>query len=85
MPVPSVLKYNAPVAKASPSLSADGSEDLAPRYRSSNESKLAAALVAEVAASLALVVEVVADVEDFTTAIKGEPQDGRVKDPRGDM
>ena len=29
--------------------------------------------------------EVVADVEDITTAIRGEPQDGRVKDPRGDM
>ena len=29
--------------------------------------------------------EIVADVEDMTTAIRGEPQDGRVKDPRGDM
>lgn len=29
--------------------------------------------------------EIVADVEDITTAIRGEPQDGRVKDPRGDM
>lgn len=29
--------------------------------------------------------EVVADIEDVTTAIKGVPQDGRVKDPRGDM
>lgn len=29
--------------------------------------------------------EVVADVDDITTAIRGEPQDGRVKDPRGDM
>jgi|TARA_B100000900_G_scaffold383926_1_gene372290 hypothetical protein len=25
--------------------------------------------------------EVVADVEDITTAVRGEPQDGRVKDP----
>jgi hypothetical protein len=29
--------------------------------------------------------EVVADVDDITTAIRGEPQDGRVKDPRGDL
>ena len=29
--------------------------------------------------------EIVADIEDITTAIRGEPQDGRVKDPRGDM
>jgi len=60
-----VLKYNAPVSKESPSLSADGSEDFCPRYLSSKLSKLVAALVAEVAAadaevaaSLALVVAV---------------------------
>ena len=29
--------------------------------------------------------EVVADVDDITTAIKGSPQDGRVKDPRGNL
>jgi|TARA_B100001094_G_scaffold329818_1_gene393465 hypothetical protein len=29
--------------------------------------------------------EVVADIEDVTTAIKGEPQDARVKDPRGNL
>ena len=29
--------------------------------------------------------EIVADVEDITTAIRGEPQDGRANDPRGDM
>ena len=29
--------------------------------------------------------EVVADIEDVTTAIKGVPQDGRGKDPRGDL
>ena len=50
-----VLKCSAPVTKASPSLSTVGLELLAPKYLSSNESKLAAAAVADVAALLALV------------------------------
>ena len=29
--------------------------------------------------------EVVADIEDITTAVRGEPQDARVKDPRGNL
>ena len=45
-----------------PSLSTDGSEDFAPRYLSSKLSKLAAAEVAEAAASFAFVVAVDADV-----------------------
>jgi len=32
------FQYNAPVSKAFPSLSTDGSEDFAPKYLSSNES-----------------------------------------------
>ena len=33
-----VFQYNAPAIKASPSLSTDGADDLAPKYLSSNES-----------------------------------------------
>jgi len=50
-----LLKYSAPVAKASPSLSTDGLELFAPKYLSSKSSKLAAAAVAEL---FALVAEV---------------------------
>jgi hypothetical protein len=50
-----VFQYKAPAIKASPSLSTDGADDLAPRYLSSNESKDDAELVALVAALLALV------------------------------
>ena len=48
-----VSKNNAPVTRASPSLSVDGSEDFAPKYLSSKESKLLAAEVAELAAFVA--------------------------------
>ena len=48
-----VSKNKAPVTRASPSLSTDGSEDLAPKYLSSKESKLLAAEVAELAAFVA--------------------------------
>ena len=47
------LKYNAPVAKALPSLSTDGAEDFAPKYVSSKLSKDAAASVALDAAAVA--------------------------------
>ena len=57
-----VLKYNAPVIRASPSLSTVGADDLAPKYLSSNESYELAALVAEVAAAVAELAEFVADV-----------------------
>ena len=49
-----VLKYKAPTISASPSLSTEGAEDLAPRYLSSNESYEAAADVALEAAEVAL-------------------------------
>ena len=49
-----VFQYKAPAIKASPSLSTDGADDLAPRYLSSNESKDDAAFVALVEAPLAL-------------------------------
>ena len=55
-------KYKAPVASAFPSLSRVGAEDLTPRYRSSNESYDAAALVALVAALVACVVAVEAEL-----------------------
>tara|TARA_R110002167_G_scaffold73269_1_gene205288 strand:- start:120 stop:437 length:318 start_codon:yes stop_codon:yes gene_type:complete len=56
------LKYIAPITKALPSLSVDGSDAFAPKYRSSNESKDAAALVAELADDVADVAELPADV-----------------------
>ena len=56
------LKYIAPTTKALPSLSVDGSDAFAPKYRSSNESKDAAALVAELADDVADVAELPADV-----------------------
>jgi hypothetical protein len=56
------LKYNAPVRSALPSLSTVGSDDLAPKYLSSKESKEAAALVSEVAALLAEVLALLACV-----------------------
>jgi len=55
------LKYNAPVAKAFPSLSTDGAEDLDPKYVSSKLSKDAAADVAELAAAVADDAAAVAD------------------------
>ena len=55
-------KNNAPVTKASPSLSVDGSELFAPKYLSSKSSKLLAAEVAELAAAVADVAALVADV-----------------------
>ena len=57
------LKYNAPVAKASPSLSTDGAEDLDPKYVSSKLSKDAAAEVAELAEAVAEFAELVACVD----------------------
>ena len=54
-------KNNAPVTRASPSLSVDGSEDLAPKYLSSKESKLLAAEVAEFALAVALFALAVAE------------------------
>jgi hypothetical protein len=56
------LKYNAPVAKAFPSLSTDGAEDLDPKYVSSKLSKDAAADVAELAAAVADDAAAVAEV-----------------------
>jgi len=53
-----VLKYNAPTINAFESLSVVGAEPFAPKYLSSNESYDAAALVALVDASDALVVAV---------------------------
>lgn len=53
-----VLKYKVPVSllpSVFPLLSVDGTEDLAPRYLSSNEAKEVAAFVSDVAALLALV------------------------------
>ena len=47
-------QYSAPVINALPSLSTDGALDLAPRYRSSKLSKLAAADEADDDAELAL-------------------------------
>ena len=63
-----VLKYNAPVANALPSLSVDGAELFAPKYVSSKLSKDAAAAVAldaeavaELAAAVAELPEAVAE------------------------
>ena len=53
-------KYNAPVCKASPSLSVEGAEDFGPRYISSKLSKLLAAAVALLAAAVALLAALVA-------------------------
>ena len=55
-------KNNAPVTKASPSLSVDGSELFAPKYLSSKSSKLLAAEVAEFADAVAEFAAFVADV-----------------------
>ena len=55
------LKYKAPVAKAFPSLSTDGAEDLDPKYVSSKLSKDEAADVAELAAAVADDAAAVAD------------------------
>ena len=57
-----MLKYNAPVNKALPSLSNVGAEDLEPKYLSSKASYDAAALVALVAALLAELLALVAEV-----------------------
>jgi len=51
-----VLKYKAPAINGFPSLSTVGSDDLAPRYLSSNESQAVSALTADVFAAAALVV-----------------------------
>jgi hypothetical protein len=48
-----VLKYNAPTINELESLSVAGADPFAPKYRSSNESYEAAALVAEDAAAVA--------------------------------
>ena len=48
-----MLKYNAPTIKVFESLSVVGADPFAPKYRSSNESYDAAALVAEDAAAVA--------------------------------
>ena len=57
-----VLKYNAPVNNALPSLSTLGSLDLFPKYLSSKASKVFAASVAELAAAVAEVAAAVAEV-----------------------
>jgi hypothetical protein len=64
-----VLKYISPAASASPSLSNVGSEALAPRYLSSNSSRLAAALAALVAAADAELAEAVADAADAVAEV----------------
>jgi hypothetical protein len=56
------LKYSAPVIKASPSLSTPTLALFAPRYLSSKESKLAAALVSLVDAPEAELAEAVAEL-----------------------
>ena len=75
-----VSKNNAPVTKASPSLSVDGSELFAPKYLSSKSSKLLAAEVAELAdavAELALAVaELAAAVAELAEAV-AEDAEGR--------
>ena len=66
-------KYNAPVIKASPSLSTEGSELLAPKYLSSKSSKLfaaAVALFADAVAELALAVaELALAVAEFAAFV----------------
>ena len=57
-------KNNAPVTKASPSLSVDGSELFAPKYLSSKSSKLFAAEVAELADAVAELALAVAELAD---------------------
>ena len=57
-------KNNAPVIKASPSLSVDGSELFAPKYLSSKSSKLLAAEVAELADAVAELALAVAELAD---------------------
>ena len=68
-----VSKNKAPVTRASPSLSTDGSEDLAPKYLSSKSSKLLAAEVAELALAVALFALAVAEfalaVAEFAEAV----------------
>jgi hypothetical protein len=64
-----VFQYKAPVNKALPSLSTDGALDLGPKYRSSNESYEAAALVALAAAAVALVEAFPALVEAFVALV----------------
>ena len=56
-----VLKYKAPVISASPSLSVDVLEDLAPKYLSSKESNEFAAEVALEDAEVALLAAAVAE------------------------
>jgi hypothetical protein len=64
-----LLKNSAPVINAFPSLSTDGLALFAPRYLSSNESKLAAAAVAELAELVALEPELVADVAELVADV----------------
>ena len=63
IPGSDVLKYRAPATRGLPSLSTDGSEFLAPRYLSSNESQAASARIAEVLAATALAAAEAAEVE----------------------
>ena len=69
MALEELLKYKAPVTKASPSLSTDGSDDLAPKYLSSKESKLAAADVALPALEVALLADAVALVAEAVAEV----------------
>ena len=55
-----LLKYSAPVTRAFPSRSVEGSEDAAPRYVSWKVSRLLAAAVAELAAEVAELAALVA-------------------------
>jgi hypothetical protein len=78
------LKYNAPVIRASPSLSSAGAEALAPKYLSSKSSyelaalvALEAAAVAELAALVSLVAALVSDV-----AAAAALAEAAVADPR---
>jgi len=79
-----VSKYKAPVKSASPSLSNAGVDDLAPKYRSSNESKLAAAFVSDVAAFVSLVAAFVSDVAAFVSLVAALAADvaAAVAEPR---
>ena len=70
-----MFQYNAPLAKASPSLSVEGADPLAPKYLSSKLSKDAAAAVALLAEAVAEVAEAVALVlasEAFVVAVAAE-------------